>query len=298
MNFFEFREYMCLKLRDRLGAGYDIKCHDATKINQTRIRGIIIMNSKSRIFPVIYLEDIYNRVSLHDLSLEDAVEEVYGIYLKESLADEFEEEIEIERLKDWKNIKHLVRARLVATAYNHEFLAETPHVAFCNLSVVFYVELPMDEGSAGISITHKLMEVYGQTVESLYKQAVENIKPELVKFKNIKQMIEAYSGTECKDKSPYLKAMYVLTNTSNTYGVSLILAPWVQELILNMYQCPVYLLPSSVHEWIVLPATEEEDAAYLASLVKDVNLTVVRDTDFLSSNVYLLDEKKEIRIAA
>ena len=55
---------------------------------------------------------------------------------------------------------------------------------------------------------------------------------------------------------------------------------------------PCYILPSSVHELLLIPASSVEDEDYLRSMVKDVNMNVMEAEDILSYNIYKVDEGK------
>ena len=59
----------------------------------------------------------------------------------------------------------------------------------------------------------------------------------------------------------------------------------------------LYMLPSSVHEWMILP--ECDDVAYLKEMVTEVNRTAVAEIDLLSDHVYRYDRKTDmVEIAA
>ena len=54
------------------------------------------------------------------------------------------------------------------------------------------------------------------------------------------------------------------------------------------------VIPSSVHETIVLPYEESNmDSAFLFAMVKEVNTTVISSADVLSDNVYYYDMKAD-----
>ena len=48
----------------------------------------------------------------------------------------------------------------------------------------------------------------------------------------------------------------------------------------------LFILPSSIHEVLLLPETQEFNKDELANMVQDINKYVVSDMDFLSDNVY------------
>lgn len=83
--------------------------------------------------------------------------------------------------------------------------------------------------------------------------------------------------------------MCVLTNPKMHYGAGLIMSKPILRNILDKMNEDIYILPSSVHELIILPASFVDDAKYLTDMVHAVNLSSVEPRDRLSNNVYKVD---------
>ena len=80
------------------------------------------------------------------------------------------------------------------------------------------------------------------------------------------------------------------TNKEKKYGAYAILAEETREKILQVFpKGKVIVLPSSVHEQILIEKTGDEDIECLKLMVKEVNLTAVRTDEVLSFNVYQYD---------
>ena len=54
-----------------------------------------------------------------------------------------------------------------------------------------------------------------------------------------------------------------------------------------------YLLPSSINEFLIIPANECFDRDYLKSMVTDINRTVVDATLYLSDSIYYYDHEDD-----
>lgn len=52
-----------------------------------------------------------------------------------------------------------------------------------------------------------------------------------------------------------------------------------------------YLLPSSVHEVILIPVSAVADSGELSALVREMNRTQVQNTEVLSDTVYCYSEQ-------
>ena len=94
-----------------------------------------------------------------------------------------------------------------------------------------------------------------------------------------------------------LGTMYVLSNNEMVQGASTIFTNRAKQLLKEKFIDRVnklVLIPSSVHEWIVLPmlAMFENDTQTFVSMVKEMNETVVDETETLTNNAYIYDLEK------
>jgi hypothetical protein len=94
--------------------------------------------------------------------------------------------------------------------------------------------------------------------------------------------------------------LYVVTNKERLYGAVAMLNQRIMKKAAEIINKDFMILPSSVHEILVLPATDEaEEINQLACMVNEVNTAEVRDDEILSSHVYRYNHKTgEIAIAA
>ena len=81
--------------------------------------------------------------------------------------------------------------------------------------------------------------------------------------------------------------MYVLTNVQKSLGAACILYRDMLKTCADRFGEAFYVLPSSVHEVILVPASAVENQKELIAMVRDINQTQVRDTEILSDNIYL-----------
>jgi hypothetical protein len=103
------------------------------------------------------------------------------------------------------------------------------------------------------------------------------------------------SGDEKLDQSE----IYVCTNDSGMFGAAVMLMADVLKNIAERLGGNIYILPSSIHEVIIVPQIEAYDLKMLCETVKGVNDTVVNETDFLSDSVYRYElETGKVEIAA
>lgn len=89
--------------------------------------------------------------------------------------------------------------------------------------------------------------------------------------------------------APYSQMpLYVLTNASGIDGAAAITRPEILKGITDKMG-PVYVLPSSIHEVLIIPKSQAPDVESLKAMVREVNETVVRPEEQLSGNVYAVE---------
>lgn len=100
-----------------------------------------------------------------------------------------------------------------------------------------------------------------------------------------------------KDEEKLDEPMYVLTNKNLWFGASMVLNKKMMEEISSKMDDDILMIPSSIHEWILVPLnsieTEEVDRA-----INFVNQTTVKGEEILSDHKYVYKrELKKIKIA-
>ncbi len=92
-----------------------------------------------------------------------------------------------------------------------------------------------------------------------------------------------------------IPAMFVLTNKDGVDGATCIVYRGLLERIRRRLGKGFYIIPSSVHEVLILPENTDYDRDSLEKLVAEVNSTVVAPMDVLSDNVYYYpDDRFEV----
>lgn len=87
--------------------------------------------------------------------------------------------------------------------------------------------------------------------------------------------------------------MYVITNRARTNGAGAILYPELLKDFATAIHKDLFILPSSVHECILLPVFGDENIDELKSMVKDINETQVAPEEVLSDSVYYYSMEKQ-----
>ena len=87
--------------------------------------------------------------------------------------------------------------------------------------------------------------------------------------------------------------MYVLSNNESQYGAAALFYPGMQERIADTLEEGYYALPSSLHEYIIVPESSGVEPEQLAMMVKEANRSesVIAAKDVLSDQVLHYDRE-------
>ena len=158
--------------------------------------------------------------------------------------------------------------------------------------VIYYVMLAQDEtGVASIPVTFKLMETWEVEVDTLHELALQNLTRLFpTTFVSMSSMLRGLlPAIEDDDSSDGLftpdDMMFILTSVQKLNGAANILDKAMMDRILDKFGSDFYLLPSSIHEWILVSDTGL-NPTFLTSMVREVNAGEVALEERLSSHVY------------
>lgn len=146
------------------------------------------------------------------------------------------------------------------------------------------------EGLVGLRVMFMLTQtkqLLSKTTQLKYRikpsDLVESLNRNIYKYKFAK--MSELLGLDHQDDMK----MYVLTNAEQHLGSGLIVHDKVLRHILDTIEEDIYILPSSVHELIVIPSSVVDDENYLTKMVHEINQNEVEPKDRLSDDVYRVD---------
>ena len=290
-----FYESLREELLVRCPVGMEISFQTITKNNDVRLHGCLLRRNESHIAPTLYMENFYDLYK-DGMSVGETADAMLKICVN-SLDDVREFEFAPE---DWESVRKMIGMKVLGYERNPELLQRVPYIRYEDLAVVFIFVLKEAGITGGVAvITSELSGLWGISAEELFAQARQSA-PVLLEpvVSNIRNMIGdcPEEVEEIIDDPENAVDMYILTNKSQTYGASALFYPGLLEKITDYLCGGFYILPSSVHEVILIPeAAGEPDA--LRRMVQEVNRCEVPEDMILSDNVYYYDpEEKQFRI--
>ena len=87
--------------------------------------------------------------------------------------------------------------------------------------------------------------------------------------------------------------MYVLSNKSKLNGSGCILYQNLLRSLGKKLESDFYILPSSVHEVLLIPADDQDSYEELTAMVQEVNATQLANEEILSDHVYYYSREAE-----
>lgn len=207
---------------------------------------------------------------------------------------------EVKDINDYEAVKNRIIYRLVNGERNREQLKEVPHIPFCDLAVVFCVVLKTGEGyHASLPIIEEHAERWGIDTGELFCQAMENtpriFPPQIRSMQEVmKKIAEEYMEDKEAEEFmeglygvPTVSPLYVMGNTAEVNGAAVVLYPGVLKEFADKIGRDLVILPSSIHEMMLIPKEEKVDMEGLKEMVKHVNRAEVPEEEILSDEVYL-----------
>ena len=90
-----------------------------------------------------------------------------------------------------------------------------------------------------------------------------------------------------------LFSIWVLSNNEGLNGANCILYKDCLSKLARELDANLYILPSSIHETMLVAENEDAEPEFLQELVREANLSVVGLIDLLSDNIYYYDRDKD-----
>lgn len=268
-------------IKERLGDYYKVTLNPVTKNNGLNLLGLVIQKHNNAICPNIYLDDYYKQ-SLRGRSFEDIVEDILETYANSMMNTN----LSLDWIYNKEDFLSKVAYKLVNRDLNQDMLESVPYIPIVgDLVKVFYLSVSMGEESGTILIHNGLMETSGVSLEELNESANSNT-PNLYPFE-FESMENILSGfLSGNDASTAHCGMYVLSNTQKVFGASTLCYKGVLDKICAELRSSVYIIPSSIHELIILRADNPNDISLLNELIREVNSTQVSREELLSNHLY------------
>lgn len=270
------------ELRRRLPPDFNISLKETWKSNDTPYTGVMVGREGDVGAGVVYIENMYPKYQA-GASMEDLAEEAI-----QSVRDHPMAEAEIPNL-DAEYLKENVYFRPANKELNQKRFKDVPVAQAPGADdIVLYpcVDVKVNGNHGVITVNNETLEASGLSVEELHEAAFDNTN-ERVELDSLGHVLQGMvPGAPMDFSSPFLVTVDKGMDGVGVGGATIFGALGRLAELKGTH----YILPSSIHESLILPKKLCPDINRLFRLVPEVNVNVLKREDFLSNNIYKLED--------
>ena len=274
----------------------EIEERKVNKAQRGELNGLLFKKEGLNCAPTFYVEDFYmaykDGTSIADLSHQAVETAVRSLDMADLLARN-----SYGMLGDTESL----RVRMLNKSRNKEYLKGIP---FRELGCGFVYIAEIGRGEYGAVITDALMKDHKLTGDEIFDKAIKNTMENypavlhdlgdsvMQGTEECENLLEKPSGRVPAGAGPG----FVLTNSGFFWGAGTLFYPGIMDRIRELLGGDFYVLPSSVHE-LILIKVEDQDPQELADLVRSANRSVVRENEILADDLYICESGKLCRVS-
>ena len=307
MNFNEFVNEVKDNIKLFLPKDYEnaevstMECH---KLNRA-YTGLMVRKEGEMLTPTINLNQLYEAYKAQPgVTMETVCRKIADIVIEAPI------QVDLKAIFNYEDVKDKLFIRVSSAEANKEVLENAPHQLKEDLAITYHVAVGKDQdGLSSMFIKNDLLEQYGISAEQLHEDAMKSsphvMIPEVSSIgalidemyqKNILMLTpdEREMLQETLQESSEMPTFFVVTNTDRIDGAGVIFYPEFMDSMGELLGNDFFILPSSIHEMLVLPDDGQVDAEMLRDMVKEVNATQVAPAERLTNDVYHFDIKDHV----
>lgn len=200
-------------------------------------------------------------------------------------------------ISDYDIMKPKLAIEVISAEENAELLSKVPHERMEDLAVVYRIVLESnDDGRTSALVTGKLLELWGIDHDQLKADAMESVpqnRPAVIY--DMVDILKEYGADDMSfDISGRKEVMYMASVPDNIGGAGVIAYPGFMDQAAEKIGGDFWILPSSVHEVLLVVDDGKQSAKALCRLVQSVNTEEVRPEERLSDHAYHYDCKERV----
>ena len=296
LSYKEFQDYLVVHLQERTPremGRISVSLSTKPKINDDDAVCLLVSQEESKYGMMIQLQNYY-RDYLEGTCMDEIIKMI--IHALKSLPALCDLEGIYDTVSDFDNIHDHIIPVLVNATMNKDVLKQWPHTYLDDMAVIYKIYFGNDEnGISSIDVTSELKDIWQVGIDVIHECAIENARKLLpvkvhdlldVAFIPPDNMFFMQGSKVTTSLKLPRNRMFIVTNNLNMWGASAIMYSDVLENMSGVFNCGLYILPSSIHEVIVVPETLMDDTECMKEIVRSANKECVSFEDQLSNNVY------------
>lgn len=255
--------------------GYNVEVKEIVRNGVVKV-GYIFLDADGNAKPTLYLdEDAPSEPS-------EAADYLINIFRNARSCN-----LDASSIADWSKVKDNLILSICGAGKE-----KVPCKNVLDLDVFARVDVNNFVGGGTVKVTEELLKAWGKSLDEVLEVAAENIRKNVVAL-NIASMLFGCAEAEELDLDDLEIPMIVMTNDSKCLGASQMLNAEALEKVAKQFDSDLFILPSSIHEIIVIPEAVAGDVDDLFAMVREVNGTVVSPEEVLTDSVYKFERKEK-----
>lgn len=288
-----YEEFICAVKEEvvrLVGRDMRVELRATKKNNGKEMMGLILREEHINAAPVIYLEEYYEKYQM-GIGVIELVKEILEVH--ESIR--CKQSWDVGHVYKYESARCKLSLKIISFEQNQELLQDVPYVPFLDLAIVFYLLIDVwESGTSMMLVRNDTLQSWGITKEQLYQDALENapkiLPPSFLGINVVvDELLNANNNIDLEvvqEENCPKERMFVLSNKEKCLGAAGILYPGQLEEIALALGEDFYILPSSIHEVIILPVSQSVSKEELNAMITEINDTQVEEEEVLSNHAY------------
>ena len=292
-DFYKAVEKEILKFMPENFKDHKVMIDEVSKTGDIKLHGMSLINGGSGAAPILYL-DPYFEMYEQGMPLENVLKNIANTYC------EIVKRTPVVNMPDmsFDSIKDDLRVRLVYNRANYDYLEQHVHKDVgCGYCLIVYADLSdkLFDGAI-VNMRKDMLDKFDFDEKALIDAAVKgSVKHCPAKLTYITdELFSTGEGENTKnlfesDKIDLSRGILVLSTEDRFAGATSMFYPGVLEKAGKLLGWDYFILPSSVHEVLLVPADGRYTAKELAMMVKSVNSAEVSKEEQIGNRVLFYD---------
>ena len=300
MNYEEFEENLANDVKEQMesrsGSGVAVETRTVEKMNET-YDALTVKPEDSIIGVNLNVTNLYKEYE--DGKDYDSIVNGAAEVAENALSNKPDFNLDV--IKDYDQMKDKLAIEVVSAERNKDLLETVPHKNIEDMAVVYRFVLGDSQAGVGtILVNNQMLDNYGITAQQLHEDAIKNapeIRPLVIE--GMAEVLAKQMGVEDLEMlglniPPEQEQMFVASVEGNVHGAGVLAYQNFMDQAADRVGGSFFILPSSIHEVLIIPDNGKFDTASLENMVKEVNATTVDPSDQLTDSVYHYDADAKV----
>ena len=300
MNYQNFKERFVEDVRQTLyekgNMDVEVTVNQIDKLNES-YEAMTILTEGNNIGINFHLEDYFEAYE-DGMDYQDVVEKA-AMDIEHHVVHMPEFDLNV--ITDYEQAKERLSIEVISAERNASVLEAVPHRVIEDMAVVYKINLEVGDDNGGtVLVNDHLLQLYGISAEQLHQDAAKNapiIKPVIIQgmSKVISSMMppgeDEFIDTESFEQD---EIMFVATVLDKNKGAGVLAYNGFMDYAAQRLGGDFFVLPSSVHEILLVKDDGSMSYRELKEMVEQVNEAEVSPEEQLTNSVYHYDSKHKV----